>query len=116
MSMEDTLIAIYDWATSNAGLTGDALIVNDGMAGVGMAFLATDDGFYKAIDDETEWTAKNSGLSGDALKINKICFLGLIFIATDGGLYYTLDLAENWTVALPDEKLNISLWKTSLKL
>jgi photosystem II stability/assembly factor-like uncharacterized protein len=99
---------IYDWSPANPGLTGDALFINDGLIGEGLAMLATDGGFFKAIDDETEWTAKNNGLSGDALKINSFAYLGsLIFIATDGGLYYTLDFGESWNVLLADEKFNI---------
>ena len=100
----------YDWAPANTGLTGDALFINDMVVGDNLAVLATDGGFYKAIDDETEWTAKNIGLTGEALKINDINWYGLlgIFIATDGGLYYSLD-AESWTVLVPDEKFNVVL-------
>ena len=99
---------IYDWATSNAGLTGDALIVNDAFTGEGLAIIATDGGMYKAMGDETEWTAKNNGLSGDALKVNKICYLGtVILIATHGGLYYTLDMDDSWLPVISDEKLNV---------
>jgi Secretion system C-terminal sorting domain len=100
---------IYDWAPANPGLTGDALFVNDGLVGDGMALLATDGGFFQALGDETEWTAKNNGLSGDALKINDICWLGVTLIATDGGLYYTAD-AESWSVVLPDVKFNVAYY------
>ena len=99
----------YDWAPANTGLTGDALFVNDGIVGDDVAFLATDGGFYKAIDDETEWTAKNIGLTGEALKINDVNWYGVIFIATDGGLYYSYD-AESWAVLVPDEKFNVVLY------
>jgi len=99
---------IYDWSSANAGLTGDALFINDGLVGEGLAMLATDGGFYKAVDNETVWTAKNNGLSGDALKVNDFVYLGaLILIATDGGLYYTLDFGESWNVIFPDEKFNL---------
>jgi hypothetical protein len=101
---------IYNWSLSNAGLSGDALHVNDALSGDGLALLATNGGFFKAVSGETEWIAKNSGLSGDALKINMISYFGVMFIATDGGLYYSLDIAENWDVALPDEKFNIAFY------
>lgn len=101
---------IYDWYLSNAGLSGDALFVNDVVSGDGFAMLATNNGFYKAVDGDTEWIQKNAGLSGDALKVNSIVYLGAMLIATDGGLYYSLDLAENWGVAIPDEKLNIAFY------
>lgn len=105
---------IYDWAPANAGLSGDALYINDGLVGEGLALLATEGGFFKAVDNETEWSAKNNGLTGDALKINKFTYIGyVIFIATDGGLYYTLDFAESWTAFYPDEKFNVTFYQNT---
>jgi len=102
---------IYDWALSNAGISGNGLFVNDGLVGETIALLATEGGFYKAEFGDTEWSAKNNGLSGDALKINKFTYLGyIIFIATDGGLYYTLDFGEIWDAVFPDEKFNVSFY------
>lgn len=99
---------IYDWTLSNAGLSGDALFANDALIAADFALLATEGGFYKALNGDTEWTAKNIGLSGDALKINSFCYLGtIIFIATDGGMYYTADFGESWNVILADEKFNL---------
>lgn len=102
---------IYDWALSNAGISGNGLFVNDGLVGETIALLATEGGFYKAVFGDTEWSAKNNGLSGDALKINNFTYLGyIIFIATDGGLYYTLDFGEIWDAVFPDEKFNVSFY------
>ncbi len=102
---------IYDWAPANAGITGNGLIVNDGVVGEGLAIIATDGGMYKAMGDETEWTTANTGLSGDALKVKNVSYLGsVILIATHGGLYYTLDLDDSWLPVISDEKLNIVLY------
>ncbi|MBI9039300.1 MAG: T9SS type A sorting domain-containing protein [Bacteroidales bacterium] len=102
---------VYNWALSNAGLSGDALFANDALMAADFALLATEGGFYKALHGDTEWTESNIGLSGDALKINSFSYLGtIIFIATDGGLYYTTDSGESWTVILSDEKLNIAFY------
>ncbi len=56
------------WISSNSGLSGDALIVND-LTGysdndVEFSVVATEGGTYWAINGATEWTAKNNGLVG----------------------------------------------------
>jgi len=93
---------IYDWAPANPGLSGDALYINDGMVGEGLAILATNGGIYHAAGSDPEWTGKNLGLSGDALIVNDIFWLGFYLIATDGGLYYSMDLANGWLPVIPD--------------
>jgi len=100
---------IYDWAPSNPGLTGNALVINDGLVGAEIAVLATDGGIYKAEGNETEWTPYNNGLSGDALKVNDLAF-GYYMISTDGGLYFSFDLNEDWVPVIPDEKFNVSFY------
>jgi len=100
---------ILDWTAASTGLSGEGLIVNDGVGPYGgWALLATDGGVYRALEGETEWTAVNTGLSGDALKVQRFGgFTGsLLLIATHGGLYSTTDLGDNWVSAIPDEKFN----------
>ncbi|MEZ5084595.1 MAG: T9SS type A sorting domain-containing protein [Bacteroidales bacterium] len=101
---------IYDWSPANAGLSGDALFINDGIVGESIAILATDGGIFKAEGNETEWTAFNNGLSGDALKVQDIYWLGVTLLATHGGLYYTLDMADGWSPIIPDEKFNVTFY------
>jgi len=98
---------IYDWSPASSGLTGDALFINDGFAGVQLAVLATEGGIYRVQGGETEWSAVNDGLTGSALNANDIYWFGFYMLATDGGLYYVINLGDTWTQVIPDEKLNI---------
>jgi photosystem II stability/assembly factor-like uncharacterized protein len=100
---------IMNWTAASTGLSGDGLIVNDGV-GVhnGWALIATEGGTYRALEGATEWTQVNNGLSGDALKVKRISGFGAstLFIATHSGLFYSTDLGDNWIPAIPDVKLN----------
>lgn len=98
---------IYDWSPANPGLSGDALFVNDGMVGEGIAIIATDGGIYKAEGNDTQWSAVNDGLIGDALFVKDIYWFGYTLLATHGGLYYTINMGDAWQPLIPDEKLNI---------
>ena len=102
---------IYDWFPANAGLSANALFVNDGIAiGEDGVVIATNDGIYMVEGDEMEWTAYSNGLSGNALNVNSLNYLGLWIISTDGGLYYAQYLADTWQPILADEKFNLSFY------
>lgn len=101
---------IYDWATSNAGISGDGLIINYGIVGEEVAWLFTDGGVYYANFGDTEWSLSNDGLIGDALKVNDFTYLGVLLISTDGGLYYSANITDPWQPIIPDEKINLSFY------
>ncbi len=101
---------IYDWSPSNAGISGDGLLVNYGLIAETFALLATEGGAYYALFGDTEWTLSSDGLSGDALKVNHITYIGFYLISTDGGLYYAMDLTDTWQPVMDGEKFNVAYY------
>ncbi|MCF8369777.1 MAG: T9SS type A sorting domain-containing protein [Bacteroidales bacterium] len=101
---------IYDWYPASTGLSGNALTINDGLVGEGVATIATNGGMYQALGAATEWSPINDGLSGDALVVHDIFWLGVTLLATDGGLYYTLNLGSEWLPIIADEKFNVVVY------